>query len=287
MANILAIVNQQQTPINEEKLRILCSRQNVWDHFGTDREVFSALSEGKQLQMVRKFYFDNLLNLSRSNAFNIDSSVGSAIQNSAGLSMKKAIENGDERTEVTVATVNSEEKVKKSINLWENFGYFGPESCNFSIEKANLPENTIFYINQAYQSFKDGKKLYYNDVFNIAQIMPLAHQPKEIESYQLKDNEVKILQPKYDPISAEFLGIEYCVALVTVRNNPEEQFFDYGYHKENSKKLYSTRKLKVPNSFKTKIFGQHRMQYEGGAFDEQKFSKLFFICPLPLTVTKK
>ena len=71
------------------------------------------------------------------------------------------------------------------------FGYFGTESCDFSIEKANLPENTIFYINQVYQSFKDDKKLYYNDVSIIVQIMPLAHQPKEIESYQLKDNEVK------------------------------------------------------------------------------------------------
>ena len=79
MANILGIVNQQQTPIDEEKLRILCSRQNVWDHFGIDREVFSTLSEVKQLQMFRKFYFDNLPNLSRSNAFNIDSRIGSAI----------------------------------------------------------------------------------------------------------------------------------------------------------------------------------------------------------------
>ena len=81
-------------------------------------------------------------------------------------------------------------------------------------------------------------------------------------------------------MSVEFLGIEYCVALVTVRNDPQEQLFDYGYHKENSRKLYSTRKLKVANSFKTTIFGQHRMQYEGAAFDEQKFSKLFFLSAL-------
>ena len=109
--------------------------------------------------------------------------------------------------------------------------------------------------------------------------MPLTQQPKEIESYQLKDDEVKILRPRYDPISGEFLGIGYCVVLVTVRNDLEEQFFDYWYPKENSKVLYSTRKLKVPNSFKTTIFGQHRIQYEGGAFDEQKFSKLFFYLP--------
>ena len=79
--------------------------------------------------------------------------------------------------------------------------------------------------------------------------MPLAQQPKDIESCELNDNEVKILRARYDPISNKLLGIECCVALVTVRNDPEEQFFDYGYHKENSKVLYSTRKLKVPNSF--------------------------------------
>ena len=91
MANILGIVNQQQAPIDEEKLRVLCSRQNVWDHFGLDREDFSTLSEAKQLQMVRKFYFGHLPNLSRSNAFNIDSRIGSAIRNSTGSSMKKVI----------------------------------------------------------------------------------------------------------------------------------------------------------------------------------------------------
>ena len=157
--------------------------------------------------MVRELYFDHLPNFCKSNAFNIDSSIGSAIRNSSGLTMRKVIESRDDRTEVTVDTVNSEEKVKKSVSLWENFGYFGTEPCDFSIEKANLPENTLFYINPAYQSFKDGKKVYFNDVFILAQIMPLAHQPKDIGSYQLNDNEVKTLRSRYDPISGEFLGI--------------------------------------------------------------------------------
>ena len=60
--------------------------------------------------------------------------------------MRKDIESRDDRTEVTVDTLNSEEKVKKSINLRENIGHFGTESCDFSIEKANLPKNSIFYI---------------------------------------------------------------------------------------------------------------------------------------------
>ena len=163
MAHLLRIVNQQKALIDEEKLRILCTRQNIWDHFGLAREDFSALSEAKQFQMLPKLYFDLLPTLSsaRLNAFNIHSRIGSAIQNSAGLTMTKVIENGDDRSEIAVSTANDEEKVKKSINLWESFGHFGTESCDFSIGKANLPENSAFYINQAYQSFKDGKKIYY------------------------------------------------------------------------------------------------------------------------------
>ena len=137
MANILGIANQQQTQIiDKEKLKIFCSRKNVWDHFGLDRDVFSMFPEGKQMQLVQKFSFDHL---PRSNAFSVDSSIGSAIRNSASLSMKKVIQNGDERTELSVSTVNNSEEKKKTAFMWENFGYFGSESCSFSIEKANIP----------------------------------------------------------------------------------------------------------------------------------------------------
>ena len=142
-----------------------------------------------------------------------------------------------------------------------------------------MPENTLFYVNQGYQSYKDNKKVYYNDIFIIAQIMPLAHQPKDIKSYVLNDDEVKILRSRYDPVSGEFLGIEYCIAVITVRNDPEEQFFDYGYSKDNSKTLYSTRKVKIPSSFKSTVFGIYKNKYEGGAFSDELSSKIFFYLP--------
>ena len=48
MSNIIGIVQQQQqTPIDEDKLRVLCARKNVWDYFGLDREDFLNLSEAK------------------------------------------------------------------------------------------------------------------------------------------------------------------------------------------------------------------------------------------------
>ena len=122
MANILGIANQQQTQIiDEEKLKIFCSQKNVWDHFGLDRGVFSMLLQDKQMQLVRKFYLDHL---PRSDAFSVDSSIENAIRNSAGLSKKKIIENGSERTKLSVSTVNNSEE-KNSVFMWKNSGYFG------------------------------------------------------------------------------------------------------------------------------------------------------------------
>lgn len=70
--------------------------------------------------------------------------------------------------------------------------------------------------------------------------MPLSHQPKDVESYELKDDEVKTLRPRYNMETGEFLGIEYAVSVITVRNDPSENFFDYGYNKEKDTVLYST-----------------------------------------------
>ena len=86
---------------------------------------------------------------------------------------------------------------------------------------------------------------------------------------------------------ANFLGSNTVLPFITTRYDQDEQFFDYCYHKDNSKVLYSTRKLKIPNSFKTTIFGHHKTLYESGAFDEQEFSKLYFYLPQLSTETRK
>ena len=156
---------------------------------------------------------------------------------------------------------------------------FLDECYNFNLEKANMPENTLFYRNQGYQTYKDSKKCYYNNIYIIAEIMPLAHQPKDIDSYDCKEDEVKILRTIYDLETGKFLRLEYCVALITVKNGSDEQFFDYGYVKSDSKVLYSTRKSKIPSSFKATSFGFLKNQFEGGVLNEQDFSKIFFYLP--------
>ena len=96
-------------------------------------------------------------------------------------------------------------------------------------------------------------------------------------NHVLKENEVEILRPRYNLSTGEFLGLEYCIAFLTVCNDQQEQLFDYGYTKENSKILYSVQKNKIPNLFKTTMFNKHKIQYEAGAFTTDMSDTFFFL----------
>ena len=91
------------------------------------------------------------------------------------------------------------------------------------------------------------------------------------------------MRPKYNLSTSEFLGLENCIAFWTICNDQQEQFFDYGYTKEDSKILYSVQKNKIPNSFKTTMFNKHKIQYEAGAFTTDMLGTFFF---LPSTVDR-
>ena len=55
----------------------------------------------------------------------IDSSIGTPIQNSNEINIKKVFENGNDRTEMNLSTVpQSEEKKPNSVPMWKNNGFF-------------------------------------------------------------------------------------------------------------------------------------------------------------------
>ena len=60
---------------------------------------------------------------------------------------------------MSLSTTKDKEKQPKSVTMWTRNGFFADECCDFSLEKANMSENTLFYVNQRYQSYKDGKKM--------------------------------------------------------------------------------------------------------------------------------
>ena len=120
-------------------------------------------------------------------------------------------------------------------------------------------------------------------MFIIGQITRLLYQPKHMNDYVLKENEVKIFRPKYNLTTGEFLVLEYCIAFLTVRNDPQELFFDYRYTKDNSRILFSVQKMKIPNSFKTTMFNKHKIQHVAGAFTTESLDAFFI---LPSTVDR-
>ena len=86
----------------------------------------------------------------------IDSEISNAVQQSSKLSMTKVLKN--DRMETTVSAERELQK-ENSTDLWKKNGIFSSQVCDFYIEKVNLPEMTISYVNQSYLSYKDNKKM--------------------------------------------------------------------------------------------------------------------------------
>ena len=142
-----------------------------------------------------------------------------------------------------------------------------------------MPEMTIFYVNQAYQSYKDNKKVYYCDFYILGQVTPCLNPPppEDLKNHKFKPNEAKIFRPKYDTVSGEFLGRVEALGYLTIRGDSMECYFHYGCSKENGKVLNSHHQMKIPNSFSGTIFNRHRIQNESGALDTESSKTYFFV----------
>ena len=71
----------------------------------------------------------------------------------------------DGRVETTLTAEKGACFKTNTTDVCKNFGFFKQQACDLSLEKANMPEITIFYINQAYQSCKDNKNVYDCDFY--------------------------------------------------------------------------------------------------------------------------
>ena len=87
----------------------------------------------------------------------IDSSISKAVKDSNKISMVKNVF-GDGRIETTVTSEKNSFK-RNTTDVWPNYGFFKHQPCDFGVEKENIPENCLFYLNQGYQSYKDNKKV--------------------------------------------------------------------------------------------------------------------------------
>ena len=53
-----------------------------------------------------------------------------------------------------------------------------------------------------------------------------------MSTYVLKENEIKIVRPKYNPETGEFLGLYETVGFMVVRESPEEVLLSYRFDRQ-------------------------------------------------------
>ena len=137
--------------------------------------------------------------------FQIDQGISAAVKDSTKLSMTKSV--FDSRMETNIIAEKDPNRFKRnSTDSWPNYRYFKQQACDFLIERAKMPEMTAFYVNQAQLSYKDNKKIYYCDAFIIDQVTPMLNPPEDLKNYIPKENEEKIVRPKYGVASGQFFG---------------------------------------------------------------------------------
>ena len=203
----------------------------------------------------------------------IDSGISQAIRDTNKISMSKNIF-GDNSVETTVTAEKTSFK-RNTVDVWPNYGYFKQQACDYGVDKESMLGNSIIYMNQGYQPWKDNKKIYYADYFLIGQVNESLNPPENLETYEFKGREVKMFPPRYDNVTGHFQGLYEFLGYIMVRRDADEHFLDYGYSKQNSKILRSFHKKRMPNSFSGTFFNRHKIQHESGAL-QTNFSRIYY-----------
>ena len=196
------------------------------------------------------------------------------------LLMSKEVSDKDRsmKTQLLMTTPSSDEKVSGE-KVWKENGYFKEIKPEMNIEKANIPENTLLYINQGFISMvKSGDLAMYVHNFIIGQLITAANQPEDIDAYTCNDNEVKLLSCVYDLESGKFKGLRLMLAYIVLRGDKDEVFFSYGYNKSKSTVLYSYAKQQIPDTFITTSFKRHFQEVVNEKKGEA-YSEMFYYLP--------
>ena len=89
------------------------------------------------------------------------------------------------KTQLLIRSSASDDETLSGEKVWKNNGFFKDIRPELNLEKVNIPENCLFYINQSFLlTVKNGDIAMYNQNFIIGQLIFAANQPKEIETWK-------------------------------------------------------------------------------------------------------
>ena len=211
----------------------------------------------------------------------------SPIQKANMMCLSKEATNKDQTLKMQMLLSSDDKDTTNTGKIWSRNVFFGDQRGEFTIYKANFPENTLIYCNQeSILTLKAGDYAFYLYYVVFGQIIPGRKSPEDIENYVCQENEVKLYMLVYNTKTGHFKGVRNWLAFTMVRGHEDETFFPYGYNEEKSKILYSSHKQVLPNIFQAISFKKHNSMFlnERGF---QEFSKLFFTCHPPPTEKRK
>ena len=83
----------------------------------------------------------------------------------------------------------------------------------------------------------------------LGQIVKASNLLQGISSYTLREDELKMVKPRYYTETGKFLGLYEKTGYMVIRGSPKEVFLNYGFDKEKLKVLYSHYRRRILNAF--------------------------------------
>ena len=246
--------------------------------------IILLLLECNYISKIRKKKDKNLLSLFLFLANSSTPRPGKK-QKANMLYLSKLATNKDASFKMQLLLSSKDDDKCPTETIWCRNGFSGDQKVEFTITKANFPENTLIYINNGTISIVKGRDYaIYLDYIILGQLICAKNLPEDFENYECKQDEVKLFVPNYNVKTGDFLDVQNWLAYIMVRGDEHETFLSYDFQKEKSKMLYSTLKQPLPNIFQGSSFKKHypMLLNEGQV---QDFSTLFFF--LPSTTDRK
>ena len=190
--------------------------------------------------------------------------------------LSKDTTNKDESLKMQMMLSLKDDKADSSSTekIWKSNGLFGDQRTDFTIVKANFPENTLVYVNNgSVSAVKGGQTAIYLDYVILAQILPVINFPDNLDNYQYEDNEVLLYFPLYNMQNGLYRGLKKSLAIIVLWGDELESFYSHGFDKEKSKTLYCVNKQPLPNIFQSTVFKKHTLYLMDQR--NQDFSKMF------------
>ena len=87
----------------------------------------------------------------------------------------------DQQLKTQMVVSFQDDDPKNTEHIWQESGFFDDHRSDLTIPKANVPENTLVYVNQGLVSLvKGGGQVIYLEFVVIGQLMPVANPDPSI-----------------------------------------------------------------------------------------------------------